>query len=278
MKNGVGTKIAIAGMGIALVYILFFLIPNQQKEFALKLDALQQDASSTAKTAEQSLAESQKLANTSQGNTYASVIKQWGKKVAQIACNYIDSNGNIYQTSYGSASAVSNSTDSKNIRHGILTNLHVITDNGISSSDCYVQFPDDPQSLHFSNGSTVLLSSDYIDATILEITNPTPYINSLPIGDEKNKCQKEPELGDEIVVLGYPGIGADRSITATEGIISGFENNYYVTSAKVEHGNSGGLAILVKDNCILGIPTFTKSGTVESLARILKWEAISLLR
>ena len=37
---------------------------------------------------------------------------------------------------------------------------------------------------------------------------------------------------------------------------------------KIEHGNSGGIAI--KDSgCVLGIPTFVQSGTVESIGRIL---------
>ena len=58
-------------------------------------------------------------------------------------------------------------------------------------------------------------------------------------------------------------------VTATEGIISGFDGDYYITSAKVEHGNSGGAAILVKESCELGIPTFVQTGSIESLARIL---------
>ena len=51
--------------------------------------------------------------------------------------------------------------------------------------------------------------------------------------------------------------------------MSGFESNYFVTSAKVERGNSGGTAVLLKNNCFLGVPTFVQSGALESLARIL---------
>lgn len=61
----------------------------------------------------------------------------------------------------------------------------------------------------------------------------------------------------------------ERSIAVTEGIISGFEGNYFITSAKVEHGNSGGAAIHVRNNCLLGLPTFAQVGYIESLARIL---------
>ena len=83
-------------------------------------------------------------------------------------------------------------------------------------------------------------------------------------------CTDNINIGDKIVVLGYPAIGTEGGITVTDGIVSGFEGDYYVTSAKIEHGNSGGAAILVKDDCYLGIPTWADSGTVESLARILK--------
>ena len=69
--------------------------------------------------------------------------------------------------------------------------------------------------------------------------------------------------------MGYPSIGSQTDITATEGIISGYDGNYYVTSAKVERGNSGGAAVALKDNCYLGIPTFVQVGDIESLARIL---------
>jgi len=79
--------------------------------------------------------------------------------------------------------------------------------------------------------------------------------------------------GDEIVVLGYPDVGSPTGITATDGIISGYNGNYYVTSAKVEHGNSGGAAIDVANNCYLGIPTYVETDSADSLAGVLKWQA-----
>ena len=90
----------------------------------------------------------------------------------------------------------------------------------------------------------------------------------------KNCSNSIINIGDKIVVLGYPAIGTEGGITATEGIISGIEKNYYVTSAKIDHGNSGGAAILVKDDCYLGIPTWANPGSIESLARILKYSFV----
>ena len=82
-------------------------------------------------------------------------------------------------------------------------------------------------------------------------------------------CRVKAASGDRIVVLGYPAIGAKGDVTVTEGIISGYEEKFYITSAKIEQGVSGGVAVLVDKNCYLGIPTFVRAGEVESLGRIL---------
>ena len=77
-------------------------------------------------------------------------------------------------------------------------------------------------------------------------------------------------IGDHISVLGYPGIGGE-SLTVTDGIVSGFEfrsgERYVKTSAKIDQGNSGGIAIM-DSGCIVGIPTYVKT-QIESLGRIL---------
>ena len=82
-------------------------------------------------------------------------------------------------------------------------------------------------------------------------------------------CVSDPSLGDELVILGYPSIGDQKNVTVTEGIIAGFDGNYFITSAKVEKGNSGGVAVSLKNNCYLGTPTFSRVGEIELLARIL---------
>ena len=94
--------------------------------------------------------------------------------------------------------------------------------------------------------------------------------STLPVSTPAPQCAENPQIGDEVVILGYPGVGSKDSVTATEGIISGFDGDFYITSAKIERGNSGGAAVHVEDNCLLGIPTLTIAGRVESLARILK--------
>ncbi len=105
------------------------------------------------------------------------------------------------------------------------------------------------------------------DAGYLVIKNPDIEIKRL--ATEPARCSSKPPIGEDIVILGFPAIGATQSITATNGIISGFDQKYYVTSAKIDQGNSGGAAFWVKENCYIGIPTFAFTGEIESLARIL---------
>jgi len=96
----------------------------------------------------------------------------------------------------------------------------------------------------------------------------TAYTKSI-ISTKSNFCP-EAKIGDQVIILGYPTIGSKTGITVTEGIVSGEETSYWVTSAKIDKGNSGGAAILVKDNCYLGIPSSSVVGIMESLGRILK--------
>ena len=102
-------------------------------------------------------------------------------------------------------------------------------------------------------------------------------ISSLP------RCSKKMPQGSKVVIIGYPAYaqeeftiqglsGVSNARIITEGVISGYSSilptsnpNYYV-SAKVDSGNSGGVA-LSKDEkglCFLGIPTWLSLGNYET--------------
>jgi len=77
----------------------------------------------------------------------------------------------------------------------------------------------------------------------------------VPIGNSDDV-----QIGDEVSVLGFPGIGGD-TVTFTQGRISGFldentdgESEWFKTDAEINHGNSGGLAINDAGEMV-GIPT-----------------------
>ncbi|MFA6094664.1 MAG: serine protease [Candidatus Paceibacterota bacterium] len=226
------------------------------------------------------------------------IIETWTPRIAKITCDFIPWPGSkLYnrlesagidpspQTAQGSGFLVTiYDTTSKKYITEVVTNHHVITGhNGFSSANlCQVelgkykyQIFKDEDFLKFSspNSDEVITIQgtpyvvDSLDAAALVIKNPDPEI--FKISKENFACEETPKTGEKIVILGFPGIGSSNSVTATEGIISGNDNGDYVTSAKVEHGNSGGAAIWLKNNCYIGIPTYAISGEIESLARIL---------
>ncbi len=90
------------------------------------------------------------------------------------------------------------------------------------------------------------------------------------------------ELGDELQILGYPGVGG-TTITYTRGTVSGFErlltdDGYYPwlikTDASINPGNSGGGAFDV-NNYFVGIPSI---GTYEmgDMAYVISLPVINL--
>lgn len=204
------------------------------------------------------------------------VIKRWRPLIAYIECNFKYTTGETYLVQSGSGTLWGH-TNLNDVL--IFTNKHVITDSeGYYPDSCVIKLPDHDKVFYIPLGQKLFTRFNDYDFAIIKIPDPDNYVVNL-VNSTKHSlfCDEgKPPLGSSIIILGYPGIGSKIDITATEGIISGYDNNYYITSAKIEHGNSGGAAILIgyKDSCILGVPTFAITGTVESLARILSWENI----
>lgn len=195
------------------------------------------------------------------------VIKKWRPIVAYIECDFRDTNtSKLYSQVSGSGVVI----DFGDGQITVITNKHVIADSsGYQPSVCRVKLPDD-NNIFTVQGKDI---SGYktIDIGLININNPNKYIKDLTsISVSPLKlCKQKPSVGESILILGYPGIGSQTDVTATEGIISGYDESYFITSAKIEHGNSGGIAVLLKSDCYLGIPTGVVAGELESLGRIL---------
>jgi cell division protein FtsL len=196
-----------------------------------------------------------------------SIISTWRKRTARVACQF--------GIGSGSGSGVLTYYDAGDgPRYGVLTNKHVINYNGRSANSCTVTFPDSAFTFTATReAGQIQTSTKGYDFGRLLIPEINAYVISNAAKDT-DFCKVNPVAGDELVILGYPKIGSGSDITATEGIISGYDGDYYITSAKVEQGNSGGATILLKNNCMLGIPTFVELGNLEALARILKISVI----
>jgi len=223
----------------------------------------------------------------------ATIVSEWSPYVVLVTCWWRDitpSNNIYYQRG---SSIIRYNEEVKKI--DILTNRHVLSRNFDHPDECL--FSTDPNNNYATKTMDFYPAANNIDAEVVAFSKNTTLKEPVKSYDEKNytyfenlakssplinpkKFCSDVKIGDKIVILGYPYTGGDfgTNITATEGIISSFDGNFYVTSAKIEQGNSGGVAISTKDNCYLGIPSNVATGHFESLGRILRWEAISFKR
>ena len=173
----------------------------------------------------------------------------------------------------------------------IATNAHVIPRLNDGSGDfvdvCLVEFSDSETGMiEEMYLATTLVSddlSDEYDLALLRIIGPYVDSNGSVFGvkdrkfdvfSEPSVCEKEsPKLGEKLRVYGYPLIGGGSSITITEGIVSGFPSEGLIsTSAKIAHGNSGGIAVN-KNGCMLGVPSQIVVGEHEVLGMIISKRA-----
>ncbi len=175
----------------------------------------------------------------------------------------------------------------------VVTNFHVMSGSGGVSSVCTINVPNPPE---YSQGDLFpadvgMFDSHYpaVDAAILHIQNVNPAIASIFGEFPVPFCKEEIDVGDKVTLFGYPAFGKSetgiQSLTVTDGIVSGFIKTdfgvIYKTSAKMDRGISGGLAVHNENTCVLGIPTWgryggslAEFGTGEILGQIQSWDSI----
>jgi hypothetical protein len=161
----------------------------------------------------------------------------------------------------------------------------------------------------FYNFVDTTISNENQDISLLVAEKNTDIEKEKPLskaGKPLSLCKKI-VMGTKLYVFGYPGssddylLGPDpgpkspldqspgritkemrawseevknyntkRNLILTEGIISGKSKNGYFTTAKIDTGNSGGLAVAKEDGemCIVGIPTWVSVGELDSLGII----------
>ena len=220
------------------------------------------------------------ISSATNGYTPSSLLNDLAVSIVKLRCVVSSSSS---KTRRGSGILYrSESSQSAVNPYFIQTSLHIVKTADGTSPECKIfLYPD------HTKGDTHLLfkSQGYrfyrkdVDFAILEPQIVKDDIHagsfedlaSLARDEEKNPICHSADIGDRLSILGYPAIGGE-TLTVTEGIISGFEfhgdTRFIKSSAKLDHGNSGGLAI--KDSgCVIGIPTFVQRGQLESMGRIL---------
>src|SRR3990167_172083 len=231
--------------------------------YAEKVKRIEAETKQKAEEDKARILEQQRVNETK--NDLPTIISFWRPRIAKLQCAWMTTDGEVAFWQTGSGLLVSGNDM-------VITNQHVFIAEESSikrgADFCLISFPDQkPVVVNY----TEFRFSKTEDVGLLEIKEPSTYMKNL--GTFTQGCKNFPPIGEKIVILGYPTIGSSDNITATDGIISGRDGFYYITSAKIEHGNSGGTAIYLKDNCILGIPTSSKVGEIESLGRILDFKA-----
>lgn len=253
-------------------------IEAQDKKLTETGDALQREKSSNALLQKTLTGLKQNNDSNQSSNVSGSLLTDIASSIVSLYCIADSYSGNVQQ---GSGILFKTASSNDISSYQVQTNLHVIATSDGSSSKCFVVlYP------NYKNSSVYLVFgsknfrfySNNIDVAFLEpeiIQHVAAgSLNDLEIfarSQSKSSNCDSISIGDHLTVLGYPGIGGE-SLTATDGIVSGFEFEgslrYIKTSAKIEQGNSGGVAI--KDSgCILGIPTYVSTGKIESIGRIL---------
>lgn len=167
----------------------------------------------------------------------------------------------------------------------ILTNNHVIT----GSTVCLVSLPDittgQPTAIYKAKPIIVPGLSKKYDLAGLEIydsftddngKNWGVYPTTFPDFNAPNSCSNySPSLGESITIYGYPVTSGGDNLTVTDGIISSFaDDGTILTSAKVDSGNSGGLAV-DQDGCFVGVPSAVVNGNYQNLGVIISPSLIS---
>jgi hypothetical protein len=175
----------------------------------------------------------------------------------------------------------------------VVTNFHVVNVGSITNSVCTINIPKPPD---YTKGALYTAQrgkfSPYypdVDVALLHISKSEAKESGLFGPFPLSGCSaSQVNIGDKMIVLGYPAFG-ENTLTVTDGTISGIlPTQYgprYKTSAKMDHGVSGGLAISTEYSCIIGIPTWGQYnynilqnygiyGVGEVLGQIQSWESI----
>ena len=172
----------------------------------------------------------------------------------------------------------------------ILTNSHIIPQDKkyihVDEVGCLVVLPDpttgQPDGIYLAHPIVLPGISDNYDLAYMNIyaayydtdtgEYKGTYPRKFPFVDTATQCTAK--LGEPIRIFGYPALSGGYSLTITDGVFSSFPGDgLIVTSAKISHGNSGGLAV-DKNGCMVGVPSMVSSDESESLGVIYSMDLV----
>lgn len=219
----------------------------------------------------------------------------WSTKLKPVTNNELGDTQRIYNPTFEGQAI-----------EGVITNAHVANTfyspiwKGIRG-ECWIEFPDvngytsirdllkdNDLAVNSYNSDWVKKNENGYDYAILGLYIRRQHIIE-PLKKrlltEYNICDNV-EVGDKVYIFGYPLAGftptepelilGQTNIIVTDGLISGKAGNNYFTSAKIDAGNSGGLAVRKKDGaiCLVGLPTWVAQGEYANLGVIQPMSSI----
>lgn len=288
--KGSGGRVFASVVIVIVVFMTLIIIAQNPFQFASTQSSnssstTNQINSTVVTSPSQGAVPNQQPQNNSEGLS-PSVIAQIEPSVVEINCYSVD---NSIESS-GSGVSYYDKQDGLNL---IETNYHVYAGAVIGGlvPNCYAVFPESPNFTFNSSYGDYQISlynwhynpSIYEDSAIFELGAPIstsialtsiPQINDFYKSiDSVGQCDSSTivNVGDGVTIFGYPASGNLLGIseTVTTGIVSGvLSGPIYKTNAAIDHGNSGGVAILNKNYCSLGIPTYGNSGLTAGIGYI----------
>jgi S1-C subfamily serine protease len=213
------------------------------------------------------------------------VTKSLDIEIASSVVNIYCDNGTDEGTSGGSGTIMTEDGL-------VLTNAHIIpeTVNEDTAITCMVILPDPttgaPSEIYQAYPIVLPEISEKYDLAFVQIddvfvddegTVYGDYPKIFPAYDDMKYCKSgNVILGEPIKIYGYPAISGRYALTITDGIVSSLlaDEGLIITSAKISHGNSGGLAV-DQYGCRIGIPSMVNSDENESLGVIISNNLIS---
>ena len=198
------------------------------------------------------------------------------QKIARSTVKLYTLDNNFNVIAMGSGTIVDNTGH-------ILTNFHCVGEGGkLYNSEGYVAVAitdDIKKNIQPQYIAQYSSSVEELDLAVVRIVSDLNW-NTISAADLKLvpailSDSDNVMLGDDINILGYPGVGGE-TITFTAGHVSGFidddgdsEIDWIKTDAVVNHGNSGGTAINQKGEMI-GVPTSKMIGEDNDIMFYLK--------
>lgn len=172
----------------------------------------------------------------------------------------------------------------------ILTNAHIIPEGAEDTVSCLVILPDptngSPDEIYTAYPIVVPDLSEKYDLAFVKVDDVFydheegkaygEYPKVFPAYDPNKYCKTgDVKLGESVRIYGYPAISGGYALTITDGVVSSLmpDEGLIFTSAKISHGNSGGLAV-DQYGCRIGVPAMVNGDDYESLGIIISNDLI----